>query len=96
MKEVFADTFYYLALLNNDDAAHEASVEASKRMALGIVTTAWVLTEVGDAFSSPQHRGLFLSLVESLRTDPNVTVVPPTRELFEQGVELYSHRPDKD
>ncbi len=96
MKEVFADTYSYLALLNDGDEAHRASILASKRIAPGIVTATWVPTEVGDAFSAPRHRGLFHSLVESLRTDPSTTVVPRTRELFEQGIDLYSHRPDKD
>ncbi len=50
----FADTFYYLAMLNPRDQAHER-VKARVGPTLGqVVTTAWVLTEVGDAMS--RHR----------------------------------------
>ncbi len=31
MRETFADTFYYLAMLHADDAAHERAVEVSAR-----------------------------------------------------------------
>jgi predicted nucleic acid-binding protein len=34
-------------------------------------------------------------LVETLRADPKTTIVPQTRELFDAGLDLYAHRPDK-
>ena len=33
--------------------------------------------------------------IESLRTDPLVRIIPPTRELFERGLALYADRSDK-
>ena len=44
MKETFADTFYYLAVLHADDAAHERAMELSGRLTGPTVTTAWVPT----------------------------------------------------
>jgi predicted nucleic acid-binding protein len=55
-----------------------------------------VLTEVADAMSAPMNRPAFLRLLERLRDDPEITIVPPTQELFERGVALYAERPDKD
>ena len=39
MKSVFADTFYFLALLNERDAAHGRAVAASRTAGLSLVTT---------------------------------------------------------
>jgi predicted nucleic acid-binding protein len=96
MTTVFADTFYYLSLLNPDDRTHELSVQYSQTASLRTITTAWILTEVGDALALPANRGLFRALIETLRANPNVTIVPPSPELFELGIDLYHRRPDKD
>jgi len=37
----------------------------------------------------------FRELLENLRADPAVEIVPPTEALFETGVDLYFRRPDK-
>jgi predicted nucleic acid-binding protein len=95
MNAVFADTYYYLALLSETDTAHEHALHLSRTMSGSTVTTAWVLAEVADALASPGLRSLFLELCERLRANLHVTVIPPTAGLFEQGVELYSRRPDK-
>ena len=96
MNAAFADTYYYLALLSESDAAHRRAVELSRTLPGRTVTTAWVLAEVADALASPELRFLFLALYESLRENPRVTIIPPTAELFEQGIGLYSRRPDKE
>ncbi len=96
MNLIFADTFYFLALLNRDDAAHPRARTLSDELTEPILTTAWVLTEVADAMAGPGLRQIFLHLLETLKADPNCTIVPPTEALFEQGVKLYGDRPDKD
>jgi uncharacterized protein len=96
MSTVFADTYYYLAFLSESDAAHDRAVQLSRELARKTVTTAWVLTEVADALAAPPLRFLFLALYERLRGNPNVTIVPANAAIFEQGVDLYARRPDKD
>jgi len=96
MKAVFADSFYYLAIVNADDAAHKKAVKLSEELRGPIVTTAWVLTEVADALAAPAQRSSFLALLDTLRTDPEVTILPPDEELFEAGIDLYSRRQDKE
>jgi predicted nucleic acid-binding protein len=93
---IFADTFYFLALLNQDDAAHQKARAVSEELTDPILTTAWVLTEVADALAAPNLRQVFLSLMENLRSDPSTTIVPPSHALFEQGLNFYAERPDKD
>ena len=55
MKPVFADTFYYLALLSPRDPAHEQAVDLTHGLRARLVTTGWVLMEVGDAMSLPKN-----------------------------------------
>ncbi len=95
MTAVFADTFYYLALLSDSDVAHERAVRLSRSLPGRTVTTSWVLTEVADALAAPDLRHLFVALYDSLHGNPNVTIIPPTAELFDAGVGLYAKRPDK-
>ena len=56
MKPVFADTYYFLALVNPQDAGHATATAYAKRSELRCVTTAWVLVEVGDALDAPEAR----------------------------------------
>ena len=95
MNPVFADTYYFPALLHKGDAAHAQAVALAEKITQPILTTTWVLTEVGDALSAPGLRPRFVELVETLRADPACTIVPPSAALFDAGVALYSERPDK-
>jgi len=60
MKPVFADTFFFLALLNPSDAAHQRASELSRNVRRPRVTTAWVLAEVGDPMLVGGNRAVFL------------------------------------
>lgn len=95
MNVLFADTFYYLALLNEDDAAHARAVAFSRACGGDTVTTAWVLTELADALAAPELRAAFLALLEQLQSNPHVSIVPASPELFGRGIDLYARRPDK-
>lgn len=96
MKPVFADTFYYLALLSPRDPAHARAVSITHRLRARLVTTAWVLTEVGDAMSLPKNRELFAALLDGLKGNPKMTIVPASQEIFDRGVEFFRKRPDKE
>src|SRR2546421_4940208 len=69
MSAVFADTFFWLAILNPSDAAHQRASELSRRLRKPQVTTAWVLAEVGDAFAR-DNRQAFLDLMQLLQDNP--------------------------
>ncbi len=96
MSVVFADTFYFLALLNKQDEDHAQAVEASREQSGRLVTTAWVLTEVADALAAPGNRPLFSELLEILRNDSQAQIVPPSQDLFDRGITLYKERRDKE
>jgi uncharacterized protein len=93
--EVFADSFYFLALFNPSDAAHDAAVMASKELPGLIATTDWVLTEVADALSDPKNREDCVRFLDDVRTASRIIVEPASRSLFEDGWELYGSRGDK-
>ena len=52
MKALFADSFYFLALLRLEDNAHARAVAASQNRSERLITTAWILTEVVVAEAS--------------------------------------------
>jgi len=56
MKKRFADTSYYLAITNSRDQYHAAAKNLVTSFDGEIVTTQFVLTEVGDALSAPKDR----------------------------------------
>ncbi len=95
MKAVFADTSYYLALTNSLDQHHSAVCQWTSGFAGTSVTTAWVISELANAMSQSVNRPFFLSLLRDLQTDTRVTIVPPTKELFDRGLDLFSQRTDK-
>ena len=96
---LFADSFYWIALLNLRDPFH-ARV-SSFSLYLGnarLITTDEVLTEVLNWFSrsSPLMRGKAATLIHNLRSNPDVDVLPQTRADFDSALALYEARPDKE
>jgi predicted nucleic acid-binding protein len=96
MTAVFADTFYFLALANPKDQAHQRTVAWTMAYQGTLLTTAWVLTEFGNHMSDVRNRAEFVSTVQDLRANPQVVVVPPDAALFDAGFVLYANRPDKN
>ena len=95
MSRVFADTFYFLALVNRRDAAHAQAVKLGGRPDLDLLTTSWVLTEVVDALATPGHRAVAAALVRKLQRDAHITIVVATQDWFDRGLELFEARNDK-
>jgi predicted nucleic acid-binding protein len=96
MTSVFADTFFFIALLAPNDERHEEALGIVDRLRSPIITSSWVLTEVADGFSSRQTRAAFGSLLDMLSANPLVTILPVDEEIFHRAVELYRERSDKD
>jgi uncharacterized protein len=55
-----------------------------------------VIAELANAMSHASNRPFFLSLLRDLQDDARVTIVPPTKDMFDRGLDLYSRRQDKD
>ena len=88
MTEVFADSFYWIALLNPADAFHDTvrNTPVSGR----IVTSLAVQLEVLDAFSAyPALRPAAIRFWERTTHDPQVTVIPLTAEVIQDAIDLF-------
>jgi predicted nucleic acid-binding protein len=96
VKEIFADSAYYLALLNARDELHERAATVTPGFNDRLLTTTWVLTEVVDGLSRPAFRSTVVEFIDALRTDPQVTIVPASQDLFDRGFDLFARRPDKE
>ncbi len=95
MRTVFADSFYFFALLNNHDPAHREAAAFVQSYFGRVVTTGWVLTEVADGLADPANRPLFLSALDALHANPRISVEACSDELLEAGIDLFRRRADK-
>ena|SRR5438445_5141179 len=97
MNTVFADTFYFLALLNPTDHAHAKAVAFTSSNTIRMVTTGWVLTELADALArSRRGRSEYLSTLADLEADADATILACDRMLMNEGTQLYAARLDKE
>jgi predicted nucleic acid-binding protein len=92
MTSAFADTFYFLALLDSREERHVEAAEASRNPELRLITTEWVLAEFGDAYCHPKDRADFVALYRSLVNHPRVKIVAAETRLFQRGVDLFEQR----
>ncbi len=95
MSDCFADTYFFIALLFENDEAHTEAQTRVANLSGRLYTSVWVLIEVADALAVPGRRQRFLPLLEFLRASPSVTIVPAEQTLFDRAVTLYDQRPDK-
>ena len=95
---LFADTFYWVALLNMRDPSHARVASFSRALgATRLVSTDEVVAELLNWFSRSGAiwRGKAATLIRNLRSNPNVEVLPQTRADFDAALALYEARPDK-
>lgn len=96
---LFLDTAYVLALFNTRDQWHQAAVEWQQKIVADrkyILTTEFVLAEIGDGLSSRNLRSQAVKIIRSLNDSKAVTVVSADSDLFLRGLKLFEDRPDKD
>jgi len=96
MNPLFADTSFFVAFLGDKDEHHELAVEYMDAYPGRILTTLWVLAELGNYLSNGQTRRLFAPFVKRLRQERRVRILPLDEALFGQAIDLYGRRLDKD
>jgi uncharacterized protein len=96
MKAVFADTVYFLALLNPSDQLHAQARALNLEWPGPLLTTEFILAEVGDALSGVKNRPQFARLLRLLRAQADVEIVPADSQLFQKASDLHTRRPDKE
>jgi predicted nucleic acid-binding protein len=95
MNAAFADTSFFVAFLNARDEHHPAASDRMQRTSR-MVTTVWVLAELGNYLSKAANRRLFVPFVRALNADRRLDVRPATNEVFDAALVLYDERPDKE
>ncbi len=95
MSAVFADTFFYLNLLRDGEPGHDRALEASRNRRT-IVTTEFILLELGNACARAEDHADFLALVEGIRASTRLSIIALDSVLLNRGLELMAKRPDKD
>jgi uncharacterized protein len=96
MIRIFADSFYFFALLNPNDAAHQRALQFSKHHRGPLLTTAWVLVELADGLARTTHRSLFHQIERDLEANPGHLIITHDEMLFREGIDLNDARPDKE
>ena len=96
MTTVFADTFFYVALLSRRDSRHSIALNWAAQPQTRIVTTEFVLLEVANFCRSPRDRERFSAFARALRVNPLTTIVSCESRWFQRGLDRFSQRPDKE
>jgi predicted nucleic acid-binding protein len=99
MRRVFADTYYWIALLNDKDQGHTAAQAVSQLLGhTTIVTTQEVLSEVLTHFSGYGRlmRQSAVSFIRNILADSAIAVRKQSNTSFLSGLRLYDARPDKE
>jgi len=96
MSRAFPDTSFYQALLNPGDKWHASALELSGTFQGQLVTSEYVLCELGALMSRGHLRALFLALVQELESAAAVEVISASHEYFQEGLALFWIRPDKE
>jgi predicted nucleic acid-binding protein len=97
MKKLFADTYFFMALLNTRDSGHQQAKLWLSRILqekTKLITTGFVLLELGNSISSLPARGHFADLLSSLNKWKTI-ILPVNQRLLREGISLYCDRLDK-
>ncbi len=96
MRAWFGDTSFFLALISKTDEHHRKALEYASALSLDVITTTWVLAEIGDALCARHRRTQFSDLLTFIEMNPRMVILPPSRREFDAGISLYKSRRDKE
>lgn len=95
MSAVFADTSFYLALLDEREPLHDRAVAESKANR-PLITTEFIILELGNACGRAEDHEDFLAMVAGMRASPRTRVIPLDSRLLQRGLDLLARRTDKN
>ena len=98
MRRIFADSVYWIALINPKDQWRQKSLDASRKAGrFSIFTTDEILTETLNYFAESGHyfRRTVTREIEKILLDGNIQITDATHENFLNGFQLYQNRLDK-
>lgn len=98
MKETFADTSHFVAVLHPSDQMHEKAISVERSLIeTRIITTDFVLIEVLNYFSEfrEYYKTRIARAVELIISESNIQIIECSHEEFLKGFEFYNARLDK-
>jgi predicted nucleic acid-binding protein len=95
MQSYFADTSFWIALVDRRDSHHIQAVELSQQISGRIVTTEAVVLETANSLARPDWRPQVIGLINHLKQRSDVSILPLTPDLWNRGWTLYCRRADK-
>ena len=95
MTDVFVDTSFVVALVNERDQNHSLALDLAERFTgQRLVTTDAILLEIGNALSRNFKRES-VEIIEEFLTSDDVQVIHLHPQLFRNAFDLYKSRSDK-
>lgn len=98
MRKLFADSAYWIALINPKDQWRLRAVKVSRELGeFSIITSDEILSETLNYFaeSGEYFRGIVSREIEKILLNQNIEITEATHENFLNGFELYQNRLDK-
>lgn len=95
----FADTAYWIGLINPKDSYHHKAVEVTKTLgSASLVTSESVLAETLNAFSATGRflRNKAYIFVKRLYIQPHIDIVLQNHTLFRRALDKYGQYEDKE
>jgi len=91
----FADTSFWVALVDRRDVYHSKAVEWSLSIGGSIVTTDAVLLETANTLSRPDWREKVIALINHVKSRDDIEVLPFSGAIWDRGWKLFCDRLDK-
>src|SRR4051812_5988723 len=98
MKLIFADTFYWAALLNPKDQWHSSTIKTQSALGKArLITTETVLIELLNFFSEygGEMRQTVVDTVRDILVDLDIEYLPHSPDIFLEALDFYEKRLDK-
>jgi predicted nucleic acid-binding protein len=92
---VFADTSFWLAMVDRKDVHHARALNWANALSGLIITTRLVLVETANALSKVGWRQHAVVLIDSLAARDDVDIIDFSSRYWELAWQLYRDRPDK-
>lgn len=97
MRQLFVDSFYYIALINPRDAYHDHAKTTALDLAdCRFWTTDLALTEVANAMAHPRLRHQAAMYLRAIEQASDTTIIRLTSELFDRALSFYAQHDDKE
>ena len=98
-REGFVDTSFLLAVGNARDRHHTAATRLSEELetqGVALITTEYVLIEIGDTLSRLGQRRIAERVIRGVLDGRGIELVSGSAQLLQIGFELFIDRDDKE